>query len=367
MKKNIVWLRTSIILITLTIISTAIFNYKVDSLGTFGNSNYLSLAAKSLTNGNMIAGLKNYDERLLQQFVINNLKVNNNVIAIGSSRTLQLRKQFFLEDSVNFFNHSVSGASLEDYISIIGIYESTHNYLPSTIILGVDPWVFNKYNSQTRWKTLSKYYNYEVNKIYGKALDTKSGINSTKWQQLINYEYTISNIKFFKTMSTNDNKAFYTPSHIDLDDSIKDTDGSTHRPQKLRHPNYELVKSTAISFAKGNAYSLKNFTTLSNTKLFEDFIKYLQSNNVMVILFLPPYNPFAYDILTTRYQYIEISENYLNTLAKKYNVLTIGSYNPHKYGLTNHEFLDGMHSLENVSKKIFSPHKEDIQEIRTVP
>jgi hypothetical protein len=95
----------------------------------------------------MVAGLTNYDERIFQKLVILNLKNKNDTIVIGSSRSLKVRKKF-VSESGPFFNHSVSGASLEDYISIIGVYEKTYGYVPSTVILGIDPWIFNKNNGR---------------------------------------------------------------------------------------------------------------------------------------------------------------------------------------------------------------------------
>jgi len=355
MKKNIKWLQYSISIIILIISTVSFFNYKIDSLGLFGNSNYLQQAAKTLTSGKMIAGLKNNDERLFQELIIKNLQVKNDVIAIGSSRTMQLRKQFISEEKNNFFNHSVSGASLEDYIAIVGAYESIHGYLPTSIILGIDPWVFNKYSGQNRWKTLSKYYNFEVAKIYNTKQNISNNINTTKWKQLINYDYTLSNIKFFKTLLKNDGQAFYITDTINVDDSIKETDGSIHYPFKQRNPNYDEVKKTAISYTKGQVYSLSKYNTLSNTKLFENFIKYLQSKSINVVLFLPPYNPITYDLLieNEKYKYIQIAEQYINNFAIKHNVDVKGSYNPHKYGFTNKNFFDGMHGHDGVAKKIF--------------
>ena len=166
MNKNIRWLQYSIGLILLIISLISSFNYQVDSSGVFGHSNYLSKAAKALTSGKMIAGLQNVDDRLFQELIIKNLQVRNDIIAIGSSTTMQLRKAVVSKDKMNFFNHSLNGASLEDYIAIVGAYELIHGYLPSTVILGVDPWVFNKNNGQGRWGGLAMYYNYVLNKIY---------------------------------------------------------------------------------------------------------------------------------------------------------------------------------------------------------
>ena len=362
MNKNIRWLQYSIGLIVLIISLISVFNYKVDSLGLFGNSNYLSKAAKALTSGKMIAGLQNIDDRLFQDLIIKNLQVRNDVIAIGSSTTMKLGRRFVSKDRINFFNHSVSGASLEDYIAIVGAYESIHSYLPSTVILGVDPWIFNKYNGQGRWKGLKKYYDYELDKIYGEGVESASKnttINAIKWKQLINFDYTVSNIKFFiRALLNKDGKEFYIVDTIDSDDFIRVDDGSIYYPNKIKHLNNDKVKEHAIAFTKGKPYSLEKYDSLSNIKLFEDFVRYLQLNRVDVILFLPPYNPITYDLLVEnkKYKYILISEKYLINFAELNNIDVKGSYNPHKYGFTNKDFFDGVHGRDWVVKKIFEPN-----------
>ena len=358
MNKNIRWLKYSISLMLIIILIISIFNFKIDSLGLFGNSNYLSKAAKSLTNGNMIAGLKDYDERLFQELIIKNLKVKNDVIAIGSSRTMQLRKRYFLEDGKNFFNHSVSGATLEDYIAIIGAYELLHQYIPSVVIFGIDPWVFNKNNSQNRWKSLNKYYKYEIAKIYNKKKYSDRSININKWQQLINYDYTISNIKFYKALLKKKGQIFYITDTINVDDSIKETDGSIHYPFKKRYIKENKVKINAIAYTNKPVYSLEKFIELNNDdiKLFENFIKYLHSKNTKIIFFLPPYNPITYDLLIKKpeYQIINKVEKYLVKFANKSNITLKGSYNPHKYNLVNKDFYDGMHGRDIAIEKIFN-------------
>ena len=355
MVRSIKWLSYSFISIIIIILAISIFNYKTDSLGIFGNSNYLSKAARTLTNGQMISGLRNYDERLFQELIIKNLHVKNDVIAIGSSRTMQLRKRFFVDKETNYFNHSVSGASIEDYISIIGAYELIGGYLPSTIVLGIDPWIFNENNAQTRWKTLIKYYNYEIQKIYNKENLKVDNLNITKWKQLFNYDYTVSNIKFFKSYIENSNNQFKVVNTIETDDSIKEADGSIHYPYKTRNISSLEVQKLAISYTKGEVYSLERFTHLSNTELLESLIKYLKSKNIKIILFLPPYNPLSYDIIikNKKYKFIDIAEDYLISLATKNDLEIKGSYNPNKYKLLNKDFTDGMHSRASVVRNLF--------------
>ncbi|SHO80916.1 conserved hypothetical protein [hydrothermal vent metagenome] len=356
MKQDIKWIKYSLTSTFFIILVITIFNYRVDSLGIFGNSSYLLDGAKALTNGKMIAGLRNYDERAFQALIIKNLKVKNDIIAIGSSRSLQIRKRFVThKKDINFFNHSVTGAILNDYISIIGAYESIKGYLPSTIILGIDPWIFNKNSEHNKWQSISEYYNFEIAKIYNKKPKSRVKINTTKWKQLINYDYTLANINFFKTLLKNGGKAFYITNRIDIDDTIKESDGSRHYEYKRRYIKEDRVKREAIKYTQGKVYLISNYNKLSNIKLFEDFIKYLKSRGVNIIFYLPPYNPISYDILSKnrKYRYIDIVEKYLKKFAKEMNIELKGSYNPHIYNFKNRDFADGMHSHDEVVKKIF--------------
>ena len=357
--KNIRWLQYSISFIVLIIAIISIFNFKVDSLGIFGNSNYLSKAAQALTRGKMIAGLQNINDRLFQDLIIKNLQVRNDVIAIGSSTSMMVRKEFLSKDIINFFNHSMSGASIEDYIAIVGAYESIKGYLPSTIILGIDPWAFNKYNGQGRWRGLKHYYDYELNNVYGNDSDiiqNNSMINANKYKQLINFDYSISNLKFFmRNLLKNDRKKFYIVDSIEIDDFIRVGDGSIYYPHNIRYIKNDKVTEHAIAFAKGKPYSLDKYESLSNTKLFEDFVIYLKSNNINVIFLLPPYNPITYDLLVEdeKYKYILIAEEYLKNLALNNDFELKGSYNPHKFDFTNKDFFDGVHGRDSIFKKLF--------------
>jgi hypothetical protein len=361
MNKSIKWLRYSTSLILLTILLISIFNYKVDSLGIFGNSNYLSKAAKALTSGKMIAGLQNIDDRLFQDLIIKNLQVRSDIVAIGSSTAMMLRKELLSENGLNFFNHSMNGASLEDYIAIVGAYELIHGYIPSNIILGVDPWVFNKYNGQGRWKGLKNYFDYELDRIYSNEvnLNNKTGVNATKWKQLINFEYTLSNLKFFiRTLLRKEgNKIFYTVEKTDNVDFARGPDGSIYYPNNIRNINNDKVKENAIAFTIGSPYSLDKYNALTNVKLFEDFISYLKLNKINVTLLLLPYNPITYDLLleAKKYNHILIAEEYLINYAKLNGIILKGSYNPHNYNLSNQDFYDGVHGRDSVLIKIFKP------------
>ena len=76
-----------------------------------------------------------------------------------------------------------------------------------------------------------------------------------------------------------------------------------------------------------------------------------------VTLFLPPYNPIAFDLLieSNKYKQILIAEEYLINFANLNNINLKGSYNPYEYSLTNEDFFDGVHGRNQALKKIFQP------------
>ena len=150
---------------------------------------------------------------------------------------------------------------------------------------------------------------------------------------------------------------FYIVDTTDTDDFIRADDGSIYYPNKIRYKSNDKVKVDAVAFAKYNPYSLGKYDNLNNIKLFEDFVRYLQLNKVDVTLFLPPYNPITYDLLleSNKYNIILTAEKYLINFAKLNDLDLKGSYNPHKYELSNEDFFDGVHGRDRVFKKIFQP------------
>lgn len=333
------------------------FNYKIDSLGLVNSNGYLNNAAKDLANGNMIAGLKNFDERIFRKKVIENIKEDIEWVMIGSSRSMMLRKRTFLNSSETFHNYSVSGASLEDFIALTSIHIDNQHKLPKNIILGIDPWIFNKNNGQNRYLSFVGDYNKLISKINENQTTPTLTINeNTQYiNKLFSIEYLIENIKFLKNNISNNLKGYYIVDTINIDASIRELDGSLQYPYKNRNPNFKKVKDDAIAYTKGNVYALNNFTKLDNIELFKSFILYLKNNGINVILYLPPYNPISYDLLSNNKKYVMINEaeKYLFAFSKNYDIKIIGSYNPHKYNFSYKDFFDGMHGLDSTYEIIF--------------
>ncbi len=353
---NKLWIIIAFSFSLIIFIIIGVFNYKIDSLGLLKDDVYDDIG-KKLSSGKIIAGLSNFDERKFRKKHIEHLKNNVDYVAIGSSRIMQLRKNMFLNDGINNFkNYSVSGASIEDYLALIQAHKNKFGELPKNIIFGLDTWIFNKYNGQSRYLSLKDEYTQFMN-----ILKTNIETNNQKrsWiYYLLSLNYAKENKTYYDKNKSKDedNKIKYTITDtINIDDSLKMPDGSIYYPYKNRFPDFNEVSNIAKSYAKGSVYSLENYKELSNTELFEKLITYLKDNKVNVYFYLTPYNPITYDILISneKYKIINEAENYLKKFAKENNIKIVGSYNPHNLKLKNEHFFDGMHSLDTAYEIIF--------------
>jgi hypothetical protein len=108
--------------------------------------------AKSLSSATAVYA-SNMDERQFIKFRIQFENLSPNTIVLGSSRIMQIGEHNYNNKIINL---GVSGASIEDDIAIADI--ATKKFKPSTIFIGLDPWLFNSQSGQERWKSLSNEY-----------------------------------------------------------------------------------------------------------------------------------------------------------------------------------------------------------------
>jgi len=335
----------------------ALFNYKVDSAGIFHSTNVMQQAAKEIINGKIVAGLGDeaFDDRAFQISLIKLLKHRVTIIATGSSRTKELRKNYLQNGKYSFYNHAVNGANLEDYIAILGAYKKFHNYFPKEVILGVDPWILNRNNGRIRWKNIQNYH------MYANQILTQSDNSSydkisffQKYKELVNYNYTIANIDHILTKIKR-GKPYYIVKDLNVNDFLREPDASIHYPYETRFPNLKEVHLKALQYTKGSVYGLENFDYSNKKEKLQQLIQALQNDGVNITLFLAPYHPITYDILSKIPKYhIKEIENYFHEFAEKNQLKIVGSYNPYKLNLSEKDFFDGMHCNDQAIKQIFN-------------
>ncbi|WP_041960207.1 hypothetical protein [Sulfurospirillum arsenophilum] len=321
------------------------FNYKIDYAGFFNQKLYLANVASEMIKGNSILGLKNYDEKLLQKIIIRKFEKEPDMIVLGSSRSMLIKYEFIRDNQdISYYNHAVSGAVLGDMIDIIKEYK-VKGSLPKKIMIGIDPWIFNRVNGAENLKSL-----------LGLKSSEKQEIDLLKYKNLVNFEYTKENILFFYKNLNHQSEYSIVSNHQGMNDYVLDKFGTHYYPDILDAEIEKILNNEKKQIAvEDKYYELLGFKTLSNTETFEQFIHYLKENGVDIVFFLHPYNPDIYPSLARHnvFGIILKVEDYIMEFAKKNSIEVFGSYNPHLYNeIKKYDYTDGQHGKEIVYKKV---------------
>ena len=324
------------LLIVIILISV---NISIDPAKLF-NNNYYEKMINIIKNNNHITNVMNYDDRLFNRKFAENLSEKYNILVIGSSRSKLIKNEYFA--NVKLFNASVNGASIEDLISIYQLYKS-YDLLPDSIILGIDPWIFNDNNNQERWKTLKKEYYSFFNKSDQQI--KKSNKNITQILSLSYYQESIMSLfkygfKFEPTSTKDKFNKFNTILN----------DGSLVYSKKFRDLSLKEVDKQASEYINGDIYSIEKFNEISKTKidLFEKLIFDIKQNKIRIKFIISPYHPIVYKEIYNNIDYKNVlkTEKYITEFSIKNNIKKVGSFDPKRNNFDNSYFYDGMHCNE---------------------
>jgi len=325
-------------------------NYVGDSANLFreGIEEYI---ANGILSGYNVTNVYNYDERLLQKHIILNSNTCPDIAVLGSSTIMLINSKYFKNRRVK--NNGVSGVSIEDLIAIIQLYK-TKNCLPENIIIGLDPWVLNENNNQSRWRTLiNEYNNFFDGKIESSA-NTIYVENST-FYQLVSPSYFQSSLKALLSSKSKPGKPLLTLDSINSA-TTRLQDGSLSYGDSYRSLSAEQIEFKVSQYLSGRIYSIDKFNQLSPRIIYQldKLLEFLISKKVCMTFILAPYHPKVYDHIASSKKYSKVieSEIYFNALSEKYNVKLIGSYNPHQLNINKSYFYDGMHLNEKGIDKL---------------
>jgi hypothetical protein len=252
----------------------------------------------------------------------------------------------------NMFNSSVSGAFLEDLIAIYGLYRE-QNILPEKIILGLDPWMMNRANDQSRWKSLEEYYFYILNEVG--IIDKKRDIFQEKYLELVSLSYFQNAIDALKKGESVDYNATYLKYSKT---NVKLANGSLTYNEEFRKRSVEEVRKIAVSYASSNPiYNLGGFSEIDveYKREFEELINLMLKDGVEVEFYLSPYHPFVYKKImdSPDYRIVNEVEKYFTKFAEDKKIKVIGSYNPELVNCNEGDFYDGMHIRPEGVMKIY--------------
>ena len=325
----------------------AAFNYKVDVHYLFSRSYLLKKAVDDLLDGKMVSGITNSSDRYLQKLLIEKMEKIPETIILGSSRSFLLRATHLEMEEGRFFNHSVGGASLKDYIAILGIY-NRKGALPSTIIIEVAPPIFDKRWEESKfvrqWQSIAGYYYHFMN-IIGDTTPTivtafknvHSGI--AKYKELIAYSSTAEN---FESLLSQEKRDYRIANCTYPDVFLEMPDGSMCYPFGRRSEYKSFTK-------KDNRLFLQNMKKHGHQEslqhLFINLVDYLVKGGIQVVFFLPPYNPLTYREIRKDKElyYVSNYKKMVQDLARLKKIPVMGSYNPRAFNLSEKKFFDAQH------------------------
>ncbi len=338
------------------LLTIAVFNYWMDPGNIFGNDVLVKTCGKWLLEGHDVAITQNYDERLLQKYLIEHDTKNYEVLILGSSRTMDIGENLFPGRAVK--NYSVSGASIEDDIALYFLYEQLHGK-PQKVIIGADAWLLNANSGQSRWKSIFKEYAYGKGRMQkGEKIADSKSFEFEKYTQLLSWPYLKESIKFLRKGKMLKDEHGYCladdKATVIKNAGIICSDG-THIPSI--EAQARDAEPLARQYIAGDVYSLEKYDEVNAglQSQIREFISYLKSQEIEIVLYLTPYHPIVYSYLLQNEKYHNAveAEAFFRDVAEEKKLTVIGSYNPQRCGLSNADFLDGMHMRKAAVERIF--------------
>ena len=330
-------------------------NSGAGALERLRTSRIAAAAAAAVLDGRYVAFAENLEDRVFQIEYVARRPTAPDAIVFGSSRSMQIRPAAVGTDS--FFNHSAWGSNLIDYLGIFELYERMGSR-PKVVVLGVDPWVFNRHNDQTRWWPLAGHSVSMVSRLrQAGTVGGRPGYEIWLGGQLLELGSNLlskTQLEFSwrvlkdRVSGASEQATYYVLDSDDSDLWVKRPDGSIRYMKKERDKTAAELLREAREFAAQNPiYGFREYMSLDRVAVrhFEGFVRYLGGHGVEVILFLSPLHPAAYTAAVARPEnrMLVEAEHYLRKFAGEAGLKVVGAYDGTRAGCAPDRFIDAHH------------------------
>lgn len=294
----------------------------------------------------------------LAKTLIDSLESNPDIVAVGSSRVYNIRSRY-LEKPLNYRCIFSFGITLKTVIGLLGYYKMVHSKLPSTIIVGIDPWMLDEDFKDPHPETIHPKLQVFIPFIFKTSLPTWL----TKIKSVLHFnfnhikDYYLKNLFSYQYLEFRIKQSLKCTGHPIPNKSSKANakfatiwgDGSFTAPTSLNSNNQNWEKD-CLELERNFS-----FKKISNASLLERLTQELQNDQVELILYLAPISPALYDHLSAKKSNIApLAEAHIKSLAKQYNLKVLGSYDPHTLNLSNTDFFDHSHVRDWVVEMLIS-------------
>jgi hypothetical protein len=328
-------------------------NFFIDPANIFKKSIYETIVNHLIEDKN-VTNIPNLDERLLQKLYINLLNKCPDEIVLGSSRIMQIGNASNIQRT-NLINNGVSGASLEDILSIYYLYVKKGCKIKK-ITLGLDPYFLNDNHGQNRWITLETEFIDCYNQLFEQKKGYRNPLFEDKYKELFSLAYFRSSLDYLKS---GNNKQVHSTENHNNKKMTRLTDGTITYDYDTRNISIDKSdKSVKQAIINQPLYSMQGFLELSvyYKDLFSLFIEHVIQNNIEIEFVFIPLHPLLFNYLQNdpNYKMFFEAEKFYQEIASEKQIKIIGSFDPNSYNLEHLNFYDGFHCKEEVIELLFT-------------
>ena len=361
------YIKSIFVFIIFLLAVTALTNYIVDPGNIykkpFSQSNKLTpkVYIKNLIQSNygLLMPNNTWNERDLKK-ALAEYPINYDCAIIGSSHIEQI-STFRDNKSLSSFcssmkNLQVSGGTLEDYLALSNIIIKNNNFLPKTVVFGIDPWSLN-FGRDKRWTLYAQDYYEMKSKLLEKSPSPGLNISSKDLLiNLINLQYlkrSISSIFEMQSIPITPIPATKFNYKIGLKFPVILPDGSyIYSAEYIEKHKNDL---STLSGKHGYKIIKNSYYQDYAIKTFEKLIKQLKKNQINVVFVLTPYRHKVWsNAKQPIIKNLNIIESKVHEIAKLNGIQVIGSYNPNTLGCLENEFFDNQHAMDSCLMKLES-------------
>lgn len=350
------WCRAALFVLPL-LLFVGWVNWYVDSYALL-RVTYDEIAAQ-MAAGKNVEGLEesDYNDRNLLAARLNGMKEAPRVVVAGSSRVYTFDHSMF--GTTSFYNAGLSEATIYDLLAVAGILAG-QGKLPETMVIGVDPFLFNTSHDNEKWKELEGYANY-MGLVLDGSLDGKAAFQRKNtgrdYKKALSLDYFRYNVTLLP-----DKKRFAVSYTDDWDTEryLKHYDGSVSYQRSLREVDpAEVEAMTRQAMEEHVVYRMTDYHEIDSGHfgLFSALVGYLQEAGVEVILYLPSYSPMMYNYIESEEAFritLDVEEK-MKALAMDRGIALFGSYDPAGCGLEMTDLYDVYHVKAEKTAETYYP------------
>ncbi len=298
-----------------------------------------------LANGQNAAGNVSINIPAMRRLVLTRLEHAPEVVVLGSSRVMEITQDMVAGRLVNL---SVDSGGLVEGVAIVAALER-QGLRPRTVIVGVDPWMFNR---QADLPVTLRPYRDDLGTDFAHELLKRMQIDWYKPVDLWKSAFSLARLReglISAKTATSPCGEFRAVDDSPSECSVWRADGSYQYPRRVaeRSPD-EVEAAVALAVSqRGRMHAFTGYDRLDSDyeDAFSAFLDALIARTIDVIIYLPPYHPLVEKAFAVRRDWTLVAqaEQFVRQAAAERDLVILGAYSAGVAGCRADQFYDGIH------------------------